>query len=267
MEKHKELSEILEKHTFVGIVDLHQCLHATKLCNLPPPLCKLIETAVELQETTEESGLTKPEVVERIAETLAAYFSFRITPTWKIESLPLLLREYTPNLDKLPAFLMCLGPQSSSSFSSRLRAGFGWLEAGYVLPRPTLIAQALSAAMSLLGATSLDDLQLFAHELKPTTFADCHVIPCCHVSRLLGAIFLDDLHLAADESKLDNAFQLASHGSSGRQAGDGLDEAAYVEYDRLPVRNGPERSLKLAPVCHCNRRLDTPNSRGGCFGG
>ncbi|KAJ7057880.1 histidine kinase-like ATPase [Mycena amicta] len=148
--KHKQLSEILEKHTFVGIVDLHKGLslmqHATKLYLVnhgaiaeelfyqlglrqfgnfnrlklqpPPPLRKLIEIAVELEETTEESGLTKPEIVERIAEELisrrdmlAEYFSFQITPTGKIESLPLLLREYTPNLDKLPAFLMRLGPQ------------------------------------------------------------------------------------------------------------------------------------------------------------
>lgn len=29
----------------------------------------------------------------------------------EIESLPLLLRDYTPNLDKLPLFLMRLGPQ------------------------------------------------------------------------------------------------------------------------------------------------------------
>jgi DNA mismatch repair protein MLH1 len=42
---------------------------------------------------------------------LAEYFSFNITPTGLIESLPLLLRDYTPNLDKLPSLLMRLGPQ------------------------------------------------------------------------------------------------------------------------------------------------------------
>ncbi|KAJ7234636.1 histidine kinase-like ATPase [Mycena haematopus] len=102
--KHKQLSEILEKHTFVGIVDLNQCLsliqHSTKLYlvnhgalalvtsagsnyNLHPPLRTLIEIAVELEETTEESGLTKPQIVD----------------------------DYTPNLDKLPSLLMRLGPQ------------------------------------------------------------------------------------------------------------------------------------------------------------
>ncbi|KAJ6571736.1 histidine kinase-like ATPase [Mycena capillaripes] len=148
--KHKQLSEILEKHTFVGIVDLNKCLsliqHSTKLYLVnhgalaeelfyqlglrqfgnfsrlklqpPPPLRTLIEIAVELEEATEESGLTKPQIVDRIVETLMArrdmlaeYFSFNITPTGLIESLPLLLRDYTPNLDKLPSLLMRLGPQ------------------------------------------------------------------------------------------------------------------------------------------------------------
>ncbi|KAJ7096712.1 hypothetical protein B0H15DRAFT_946177 [Mycena belliarum] len=148
--KHKQLTEILEKHTFVGIVDLNKCLsliqHSTKLYLVnhgalaeelfyqlglrqfgcfsrmklqpPPPLRTLIEIAVELEETTAESGLTKPQIVDRIVETLVArremlseYFSFNITPTGLLESLPLLLRDYTPNLDKLPGLLMRLGPQ------------------------------------------------------------------------------------------------------------------------------------------------------------
>jgi DNA mismatch repair protein MLH1 len=47
---------------------------------------------------------------------LAEYFSFNITPTGLIESLPLLLRDYTPNLDKLPSLLMRLGPQVLSYY-------------------------------------------------------------------------------------------------------------------------------------------------------
>ncbi|KAJ7770488.1 histidine kinase-like ATPase [Mycena metata] len=148
--KHRQLSEILEKHTFVGIVDINKCLsliqHSTKLYLVnhgalaeelfyqlglrqfgnfsrlklqpPPPLRTLIEIAVEVEEATEESGLTKPQIVDRIVETimarrdmLAEYFSFNITPTGLVESLPLLLRDYTPNLDKLPSLLMRLGPQ------------------------------------------------------------------------------------------------------------------------------------------------------------
>jgi hypothetical protein len=42
---------------------------------------------------------------------LAEYFSLGITAEGAVECLPLLLRNYTPNLDKLPGFLMRLGPQ------------------------------------------------------------------------------------------------------------------------------------------------------------
>lgn len=36
------------------------------------------------------------------------YFSLAISPTGDVESIPLLLRGYTPNLDRLPHFLLCL---------------------------------------------------------------------------------------------------------------------------------------------------------------
>lgn len=44
-------------------------------------------------------------------DMLAEYFSVHITSDGMVDSLPLLLRDYTPNLDKLPSFLMRLGPQ------------------------------------------------------------------------------------------------------------------------------------------------------------
>ena len=42
---------------------------------------------------------------------LKDYFLFEITDDGLVESLPLLLKGYVPNLDKLPLFLMRLGPQ------------------------------------------------------------------------------------------------------------------------------------------------------------
>ena len=42
---------------------------------------------------------------------LDEYFSMCITEDGVVESIPLLLKGYTPNLDKLPLFLMRLGPQ------------------------------------------------------------------------------------------------------------------------------------------------------------
>lgn len=44
---------------------------------------------------------------------LSEYFSLDISESGLVESLPLLLRDYTPNLDNLPNFLMRLGPQVS----------------------------------------------------------------------------------------------------------------------------------------------------------
>ncbi len=53
-------------------------------------------------------------IVEKLmarAEMLNEYFSMSINDKGELESLPLLLPDYTPNLDKLPLLLMRLGPQ------------------------------------------------------------------------------------------------------------------------------------------------------------
>lgn len=47
------------------------------------------------------------------AEMLNEYFAIKIDSNGRIENIPLLLRDYSPNLDKLPLFLMRLGPQVS----------------------------------------------------------------------------------------------------------------------------------------------------------
>jgi DNA mismatch repair protein MLH1 len=44
---------------------------------------------------------------------LNEYFAIKIDSNGRIENIPLLLRDYSPNLDKLPLFLMRLGPQVS----------------------------------------------------------------------------------------------------------------------------------------------------------
>ncbi|THU96853.1 DNA mismatch repair protein MutL [Dendrothele bispora CBS 962.96] len=148
--KHKALTEILEKHTFVGIVDTNRCLsllqYSTKLylvnhgafaeelfyqlglrqfgdfsrlkLDPPPPLKKLVEIAVDAEDVSQDTELTKLQIVDRIVnilqsrrDMLAEYFSLNISSDGLVESLPLLLKDYTPNLDKLPHFLMRLGPQ------------------------------------------------------------------------------------------------------------------------------------------------------------
>ncbi|KAF9457554.1 DNA mismatch repair protein MutL [Collybia nuda] len=150
--KHKYLSEILEKHIFVGIVDLPRSLslvqYSTKLYLVnhgslaeelfyqiglrqfgdlgrmklepPPPLRTLIEIAVNAEKSTEDTCIHfhRTDCEQRIVDILMArremlteYFSLDITSSGLVESLPLLLRDYTPNLDHLPSFLMRLGPQ------------------------------------------------------------------------------------------------------------------------------------------------------------
>ena len=53
---------------------------------------------------------------------LREYFSLGITIEGMVDSLPMLIRDFTPNLDKLPLFFMRLGPQVSSlSCASILR--------------------------------------------------------------------------------------------------------------------------------------------------
>jgi DNA mismatch repair protein MLH1 len=55
-------------------------------------------------------------------DMLDEYFSLNITAAGLVESLPLLLRDYTPNLDKLPSFLMRLGPQASKILALLVRS-------------------------------------------------------------------------------------------------------------------------------------------------
>ncbi len=45
---------------------------------------------------------------------LREYFSLGITTEGMVDSLPVLVPDFTPNLDKLPLFFMRLGPQVSS---------------------------------------------------------------------------------------------------------------------------------------------------------
>lgn len=87
----------------------------------PPPIRHLIGLAVSAEgDRWKAAGLDleKDEVVDRIVKKLTSnaamleeYFSFTLTPNGELASLPLLLRGYTPDLARLPLFLMRLGPQ------------------------------------------------------------------------------------------------------------------------------------------------------------
>ncbi|OWT39120.1 DNA mismatch repair protein MLH1 [Cryptococcus neoformans Bt1] len=145
-----ELHEIFQRHAFVGVVDRYQCLsliqHSTKLflvnhgslgdehfyqlglrqfgafnrirLDPAPQLKELLTLAAEDEPGLLEAGLEVESVVDYIAsllrdrqEMLDEYFSLLITENGKVETLPMLLKGYTPNLDRLPHFLLCLGTQ------------------------------------------------------------------------------------------------------------------------------------------------------------
>ncbi|KAF8322563.1 DNA mismatch repair protein MutL [Clavulina sp. PMI_390] len=149
-QRHGELSEILSDMTLVGIVDMPKSValiqHSTRLylidysalsCELfyqlgvrqfgdfgrihlepSPSITDLIELAVACEEGIYDAGLTVGGVVQKISkllisqrEMLDEYFAINITEDGKLESLPILLNNYTPNFDRLPLFLMRLGPQ------------------------------------------------------------------------------------------------------------------------------------------------------------
>jgi hypothetical protein len=51
------------------------------------------------------------------------YFNMEITTDGKVNSIPRLLRQYTPDLDRLPLFLMRIGPQVRSHIFQLMYTG------------------------------------------------------------------------------------------------------------------------------------------------
>lgn len=148
--KHDIFTDILSRHVFVGIADedLSTALiqHETSLylvsydaiaesffyqiglaefgnfgvISLSPPVkvYDLIRMALEDEQNLPMNmDVSKDEVAHKIAELLVdrramleEYFSMSITEDGTLETLPLLLHDYLPDLDRLPSFLIGLGP-------------------------------------------------------------------------------------------------------------------------------------------------------------
>ncbi|KAK8854901.1 hypothetical protein IAR55_003640 [Kwoniella newhampshirensis] len=145
-----DMIEIMQRHAFVGIVDQRLCLsliqHSTKLYLVnhasladehfyqlglrqfgafnrlrlepAPDLRDLLSLAAESEAGLGECGLNIDTVVDNIAallvdkrEMMDEYFSLSISHDGQVETLPMILKGYTPNLDRLPHFLLCLGTQ------------------------------------------------------------------------------------------------------------------------------------------------------------
>jgi DNA mismatch repair protein MLH1 len=87
----------------------------------PQAIRELLRMAANVEKLSIESPEDDFDVdalVDKIAsqlierrEMLSEYFSFEITPTGELVTLPMLIKGYTPALAKLPRFLLRLGPE------------------------------------------------------------------------------------------------------------------------------------------------------------
>jgi DNA mismatch repair protein MLH1 len=118
----------------VGLTDFAN--YGTIRFNPPLSLQELLIIAVEQEQRNAPgtaSDIDWDDVVETVrnvliskAPLLKEYFSMEITPTGDLCSIPLLMKNYSPSLAKLPQFLLRLGPHVSwdeekSCFQSLLR--------------------------------------------------------------------------------------------------------------------------------------------------
>ncbi|WVF72656.1 hypothetical protein IAT40_007474 [Kwoniella sp. CBS 6097] len=170
-----ELMEIMRRHAFVGVVDRQMCLslvqHSTKLYMVnhasladehfyhlglrqfgafnrlrlqpAPDLRELLQIAAQDEAGLLEAGLKVDDVVEDIAtllndkkDMIDEYFSLTIGSDGHVESLPMLLKGYTPNLDRLPHFLLYLGTQVNWESEKECFSTFLRELAFFYSPRP-----------------------------------------------------------------------------------------------------------------------------------
>ncbi|TDL24592.1 DNA mismatch repair protein MutL [Rickenella mellea] len=173
----------------------------------PPPIRALIKLAVQAEESLKRSGLmlSEDEVVDRITERLTSradmldeYFSVRINKIGELETLPLLLRDYTPNLNKLPLFLMRLGPQVDWTSEKECFASFMRELAYFYTPGPVLGSPipASSSSSSSVSSPSPKGQSLSQKDMTPAEKAERWQIQHVVFPALRG-------HLVAPRSLLD----------------------------------------------------------------
>ncbi|CAG8519047.1 7645_t:CDS:10 [Paraglomus brasilianum] len=148
--EHKGLTELFSDHTMVGCVDdsltLALIQHQTKLylvnynalseelfyqlilqefanfgfirLSNPASISELVLIALEEHESELEGLKSKDKIRKIITEQLVSmremlleYFSITITEDGQLVTLPLLLKNYVPKMDKLPSFLLRLGTE------------------------------------------------------------------------------------------------------------------------------------------------------------
>ncbi|KAJ2810191.1 DNA mismatch repair protein, partial [Coemansia furcata] len=134
---HAELTQILSEHTFVGFVDNRRALiqHQTRLymidyCKIsyhlmyhrclfdfmnygrlvlqPPPSVYDLALVAATEMGSENPTKCAGEVSSRFSdsrEMLEEYFHIKISDIGTIDTLPMVIRDYSPDYDKLPLFL------------------------------------------------------------------------------------------------------------------------------------------------------------------
>ncbi|KAJ9113147.1 hypothetical protein QFC20_002039 [Naganishia adeliensis] len=179
------LNEIFRNHKFVGLIpDMTSALvqHETKLYCLyyndfarvlfyqlglkqfgsmhklvldpPQSLQELMEIAVETEPGI--TGLSSGEVLkvacERLLERremLEEYFSIDIDEEANLRAVPLILPGYTPNLDHLPSFLLCMSFKVNWWEEQQCFQDIFEQLAQFYTPRPPLSCQAEEASPTL----------------------------------------------------------------------------------------------------------------------
>ncbi|WWD02458.1 hypothetical protein V865_000497 [Kwoniella europaea PYCC6329] len=170
-----DINEIMRKHAFVGVVDKQLCLsliqHSTKLYLVnhasladehfyqlglrqfgafnrlrlepSPNLRELLKLAADDEQGLIEAGLEVDDVVETIynllmdkKEMIDEYFSLSISSQGAIETIPMILKGFTPNLDRLPHFLLCLGTRVNWESEKECFSTFLHELAFFYSPRP-----------------------------------------------------------------------------------------------------------------------------------
>ncbi|MBW0505434.1 hypothetical protein O181_045149 [Austropuccinia psidii MF-1] len=160
-----ELENFIKNHTFVGVVDIqkgYSCIqhatefhlvHHTVICEElfyqlgvrqfgtfdriqlkpPPSVHTLVTLAVESEPNKYLDQFGRPKAVKKIcerlqtkAEMLDEYFSLSIDQDGHLQTLPMILPDYVPNMEKLPLFLVrvaveCDWTDELTCFSNVLR--------------------------------------------------------------------------------------------------------------------------------------------------
>ncbi|KAI9679422.1 MAG: DNA mismatch repair protein [Caeruleum heppii] len=195
---HSELTETFAGHTFVGVVDESRRIAAIQcgvklllvdygmVCNeyfyqlaltnfanfgrikLNPPLSLESLFTIALahdQTTTNDPPSASPAQLSKTlishAAMLSEYFALDISPTGDLQTIPLLLKGYTPSLAKLPAFLLGLSRnvdwrEEKACFRSFLKELAAW----YVpecLPAPTSSPDSNPSANAAIPQQQNDD--------------------------------------------------------------------------------------------------------------